>query len=184
MAASVDTLALPATEVGALSSLTETLSYENDEIVYRFSEDYGVSIDDSRELFTEVKRWLWLCARKTELLKEGRPAPAFLPLLSEVYALDLMWHNFILFTKHYQEFCKRYFGFFIHHSPQTRAEQEAWILQMQANPDLSRKRRREQLEQVYGFIFDELGQEVLIRWCDEYPKRFQFLQKSLPQSLS
>lgn len=32
-------------------------------------------------------------------------------------AVDVAWHEFILFTKDYQKFCKRAFGRFLHHTP-------------------------------------------------------------------
>lgn len=32
-------------------------------------------------------------------------------------AVDLAWHEFILFTKHYEAFCKQGLGFFLHHTP-------------------------------------------------------------------
>lgn len=32
-------------------------------------------------------------------------------------AVDVAWHEFILFTQDYQIFCKRGFGFFLHHVP-------------------------------------------------------------------
>ena len=33
--------------------------------------------------------------------------------------VDLVWHQFILFTKEYHEFCLTIFGEYIHHSPAT-----------------------------------------------------------------
>lgn len=33
--------------------------------------------------------------------------------------VDEVWHNFILFTREYGYFCKRIFGEFIHHTPNT-----------------------------------------------------------------
>lgn len=30
---------------------------------------------------------------------------------------DELWHEFILYTKHYEAFCKRAFGQFLHHTP-------------------------------------------------------------------
>lgn len=33
------------------------------------------------------------------------------------FAVDVLWHNFILDTKSYSEFCNKYIGFFIHHIP-------------------------------------------------------------------
>lgn len=37
--------------------------------------------------------------------------------LSPSLIVDLAWHEFILFTRHYHEFCKTHFGRFIHHTP-------------------------------------------------------------------
>lgn len=32
-------------------------------------------------------------------------------------AVDMAWHEFILFTKAYQQFCHQAFGYFLHHTP-------------------------------------------------------------------
>ncbi len=40
---------------------------------------------------------------------------AFVSMLSK--AVDDLWHEFILFTKHYNYFCKGAFGEFLHHTP-------------------------------------------------------------------
>lgn len=45
-------------------------------------------------------------------LKSGRQ-PVSMP--SQV--VDDLWHEFILYTKHYQAFCRRAFGRFLHHTP-------------------------------------------------------------------
>ena len=45
-------------------------------------------------------------------LKSGR---AFVSMPSEV--VDDLWHEFILYTKHYQVFCRHAFGRFLHHTP-------------------------------------------------------------------
>ncbi len=37
--------------------------------------------------------------------------------LSPSFAVDLAWHEFILFTKYYDEFCSTHFNRFIHHTP-------------------------------------------------------------------
>lgn len=31
--------------------------------------------------------------------------------------VDELWHNFILYTRNYQQFCKRAFGHYLHHTP-------------------------------------------------------------------
>lgn len=45
-------------------------------------------------------------------LKSGR---RFVSMPSQV--ADDLWHEFILYTRHYQEFCGRAFGRFLHHTP-------------------------------------------------------------------
>lgn len=45
-------------------------------------------------------------------LKSGRK---FVSMPSQV--TDELWHEFILYTKHYDAFCKKAFGQFMHHSP-------------------------------------------------------------------
>lgn len=37
--------------------------------------------------------------------------------LSPPYLVDLAWHEFILFTKYYNEFCTTNYARFIHHTP-------------------------------------------------------------------
>ncbi len=45
------------------------------------------------------------------LMAEGK----FVSMPSQ--AVDDLWHEFILFTKHYNDFCKKAFGQFLHHTP-------------------------------------------------------------------
>ena len=37
----------------------------------------------------------------------------------EMYSLrvDEVWHQFILYTSQYGEFCRRFFGHYVHHAP-------------------------------------------------------------------
>ncbi len=39
----------------------------------------------------------------------------FVSMPSQV--VDDLWHEFILYTRHYQHFCRRAFGHFLHHTP-------------------------------------------------------------------
>jgi hypothetical protein len=58
-----------------------------------------------RLAFGELKKYLWLYA------VTGRA----LPMTSQ--SVDEVWHQFILFTVDYHRFCDRFFGGYIHHSP-------------------------------------------------------------------
>ncbi len=55
-------------------------------------------------LLTEVLRFLHLVAACDQVLTPSRP-------------VDLAWHEFILCTRTYGDFCRRYFGRMIHHQP-------------------------------------------------------------------
>ncbi len=81
------------------------LSYENDEIIKKFSSEQSIEMDLAREYFIEVKKFLYLCCNTTEIL-----APSF--------EIDKIWHTFILFTKEYRLYCINFLGKFIDHVPQ------------------------------------------------------------------
>jgi hypothetical protein len=40
--------------------------------------------------------------------------------------VDLVWHEFILFTEYYHQFCIKHFGKFIHHSPNSKTNTTAF----------------------------------------------------------
>lgn len=154
-----------------LRPLEEVLAYANDEVVYRFSVDHAISLSDAEEIFLETKRWLWLCA--------AEPA-AKIPLLSEARAIDEMWHTFLLFTDAYARFCEKYLGFFVHHFPRTRAEKEAWELEVASDGDAALVKRRALLRAAYETICDRLGTATLTKWCEEFPARFSFADPPSP----
>ena len=144
--------------------LEDVLRYENAEVVRRFAADHAVSLADAEDVFLETKRWLWLCAN----------VDARVPLLSEARAIDLMWHTFLLFTRDYARFCDEYFGAFIHHYPRTSDVKEAWERQLAADPEGATRERRETLRKACEVVCDRLGPSTLAKWCEEFPRRFQF----------
>src|SRR5256885_1327174 len=117
-----------------MSPLRDVLAYENENVVSRFAEDFSVSFPDAQEIFLETKRWLWLCAKRKQSVDSGG-AHFSLPLFNEAFAIDMMWHTFLLFTADYAAFCERYFGFFVHHAPKPRAERDAWTARILADPE-------------------------------------------------
>jgi hypothetical protein len=152
-------------EVSALRPLEDVLRYENAEVVYRFSVDHGVSLSDAEEIFTETKKWLWLCAAEPGIK---------VPLLGEARAVDEMWHTFLLFTEAYANFCDTYLGFFVHHQPRTRAEKEAYEKQRAENSEAVFAEQKKALREAYEIICDRLGTDTLRKWCEEFPARFTF----------
>lgn len=161
----------------ALPSLDEVLAYRNPEVVARFAEDYQVSLSDAQDVFQETLRWLWLSAYQITRHEDIRNRVS-IPLLSEVLVVDLMWHTFILFTREYTDFCHHYFGFFIHHAPQTQAEKNHWRLRLEQDPEAAKAERETLLREAYEAIYDLLGEEVLLKWMEEYPQKYAFLDKA------
>lgn len=158
-------------------SLERVLSYRNDDVVARFSADHNISESDASEIFVELMRWLWFCAKRTQDVNSGKSEFFRIPLFNEAYAIDLMWHTFLLFTQDYANFCDEYFGFFIHHYPRPESERVAWQQRIKDDPEKAKAERTESLRKVYECICDKLGTDILIKWCEEFPVRFNFNNK-------
>lgn len=65
------------------------------------------SSEDYRQAFTEFKKYVALGA----LFGKGHGMAS--------KKVDEVWHQFILFTKEYHEFCDDFLGRYMHHSPKT-----------------------------------------------------------------
>ncbi|MCI0619949.1 hypothetical protein L0Y40_02880 [Candidatus Wolfebacteria bacterium] len=85
-------------------SLDEVMAYQHPAVVQRLQKKLGIEPRDAEQLFADTKRFLCLCAIADEPI-----APT--------ETLDFGWHEFILFTRDYADFCERHFGRFIHHRP-------------------------------------------------------------------
>lgn len=153
------------------AGLEEILAYQNEDVVARFAIDYRVSREDALEIFMEMKRWLFITARRRGANQEM----AAVPLFNEAYAIDMMWHTFILFTQDYADFCDKYFGTFIHHQPKTLKDTREWQERIKADPEGARRDREKNLRQVYEYLYDEIGPEILMKWCEDFPNRFKHL---------
>lgn len=149
--------------MSAEGSLAGALAYEQPSLVARFISIYEVSEDEARELFDDLKRWLWL--------KAQADAP-FLEVTQDMQILDEMWHCFILFTEEYATFCETRLGPFVHHHPTTKIEEAAARAEFEAAPEAFMDRRKAALAAQYEYIFDRLGEDVLLRWYVEYPRRY------------
>ena len=93
---------------------------ENANVVTIISEKEKISISEARQLLEDTIRFLYLCSISDEAL-------------SPTEKLDVGWHHFILCTKEYANFCNKYLGRFIHHSPYTAKKKES----LTSNPVVS-----------------------------------------------
>jgi hypothetical protein len=90
----------------------ESLDYQAPFLIEKLVKDRIVETPEEAEaLFTEVKRYIVICA--LDNTKSWH-----------MYSLriDECWHQFILFTRQYMEFCKNYFARYIPHSPSNAPE--------------------------------------------------------------
>jgi hypothetical protein len=91
-------------EKGLQDLITSVVNYQNNLVIKKFILENSCTEQKARLLFEETKKFLLICA-----LSESSCTPNKL--------IDQMWHQFILFTYDYQEFCMKTFGFIIHHFP-------------------------------------------------------------------
>lgn len=151
-------------------TLEEVLAYDNSDVVYRFHKAYGITREESADIFEQVKKWLWLAnMRRQSGIETG------LNIDMSLVVIDEMWHNFVLFTKEYTAFCQRYFGYYVHHAPTTEAEERGHKDHLQSLPRAERmEARKEQLRAQCEYIYDHLGKDTFVKWYLEYPKVYGY----------
>jgi len=106
-------------EVGNATSLHNVAlwhqmeAYQNEGVCQRFAEEQNVSIEESRSIFLEMKRFLYVA-----IICQQPCSPSKI--------IDAMWHTFIIYTAHYAAFCKKFNGGFIDHTPSEKPEIEGY----------------------------------------------------------
>jgi hypothetical protein len=92
----------------ASSGLKELMEYEAPWLEERcLNEDVASSSQEFQHFFAELKKYLWLAMNHQ----------ANLSMFS--LRVDEVWHQFILFTHQYHQFCDRIFGQYVHHLPES-----------------------------------------------------------------
>lgn len=143
-----------------LPELNDLLKYSNQLVINRFEINHPKDAYRSDELFTDMLRYLWLC-EKHDFDKNNdpdNPNLQFIPVMhEEMRAIDNMWHEFILVTREYHDFCLTYFGHYLHHEPNMREN-----LQHSENEFI------ESLTLFLNYTYDVLGEETLKLWFHEH----------------
>jgi hypothetical protein len=138
----------PIESVGSPSFL-ESLAYEAPFLIEKLVKDHITDTSEEAEaLFTEVKRYFVLC--RSDQSK-----------IWEMYSLrvDEAWHQFILFTQQYFDFCRRFYGKYIPHSPGNAPEAQT------RNPErASRVSSFKLFREFYEQLFEETLPDI---WYDE-----------------
>jgi hypothetical protein len=84
----------------------------NPTIERRIAKHLKVTEEQAGQLFLDVQKFLWMAAQSSQ---PCIPTPL----------IDDAWHEFMLYTREYEQFCKTYCGGFMHHEPHSGETVEA-----------------------------------------------------------
>ncbi len=144
------------------ASLREILEYRNENVISRFTEKFDVSQEEAVDLFSETLKFIYL----------GRKSKEGIFINSDLLMIDEMWHNFILFTKDYHEFCRKYFGRYVHHTPTSYQEKQERERQKKEEPEKIKEVFLKQLKDLVSTTYDHLGEETVRKWFELYPEKY------------
>jgi hypothetical protein len=137
--------------------LLKLQEYKNPDLVQLFIQrnEHDLSMDEVSELFADLKKLLFL-----NYLVTGADAPAKgFYLTSELELIDQIWHQFILMTQDYHDFCESIFGRYLHHQPEIH-NQTSSIEKFDLDAQIKL------IETTFGF-------PTVARWYVELPARHQ-----------
>jgi hypothetical protein len=141
-------------------TLQELLQYSNPDIISRFTDLFDIPEQEADDIFNETKKFLFI----------SRMPGVFIP--DELLIVDEMWHNFILFTKEYQQFCQLYFGAYLHHTPATKAAKQLHRENIATDLAGTRKAFNEKLAVLMSVTYEQLGKDTVGKWFQAYPVKY------------
>lgn len=141
-------------------TLTDLLAYEHPDTYKLYEQNYPNNRLPAKIAFKEVLKYLWL-ANKHEMDLNNTPNDSTIPprciMLRSMREIDEMWHEFILFTHDYVQFCDTYFGRYMHHLPNI----------FDTMPR-SRAELMSEIELLLPYIQRHLGDETIKIWFADY----------------
>jgi hypothetical protein len=136
------------------------MAYQNEDVISRFTDQMDIAPTEAEDIFAETKKFLYL----------SQVPGIFIP--DELLIVDEMWHNFVLFTRDYHDFCLDHFGRFVHHQPATLHEKQAYRTARLENPEASREAFDQKLGTMLSATYDHLGQDTVVKWFSTYPGQY------------
>jgi hypothetical protein len=131
-------------------SLSDALTYNAPFLIEKLLKDHIVeSVDEAQTLFLELKRYFVLVRSDDDI-----------PWKMYSLRIDEVWHQFVLFTWEYINFCERYFGTYIQHNPSNAPEWPKKSVSQGANGPSSFEGFKERYEKLFGGPLPEV-------WYDE-----------------
>lgn len=155
-----------------LPELQALESFEEPEVILKFARDFKISLADSKLLFKETMKMLWLMVKHTQDVEspEDIATPRTFVLQKSMEPLDKMWHEFILFTREYHQFCEKFFGEYIHHIPCSEKEFQAFQQRKIERQEAFEIMERNELRVFVKYIQENLGTETLETWFKKIPQ--------------
>jgi hypothetical protein len=86
--------------------------------------------------------------------------------------VDEMLHTFILFTREYIQYCDKNYGVYLHHAPKTKKAKDAQMERFKKDREQMLATEAEFLSNMYSFAYEMLGEETVVKWYSEYPKKY------------
>ncbi len=140
--------------------LEKMLQYKNENVLSRFLDIFSVSGSEAEDIFQETKKFLFLCQLPRIYITD------------DLVIIDEMWHNFILFTKEYHNFCQQHFGKYFHHLPASKKEKEEASRKVTEEPEKAKEEYKAMMRHIMGAAYDNLGEETVIKWFQVYPEKY------------
>ena len=136
--------------------LKQILQYKHPQVIAAFKRDHPNSAVNAEDLFQEMLKFLWISWKHAHDKKEhpyDESLNFLLVMHEEMREIDNMWHNFILYTRDYTDFCMNVFGEYFHHEPDIA----------ETNPQ-SIDEFTEDLEKFLFYTYDQLGEATVRSW--------------------
>ncbi len=143
-----------------LPELHDLLQYKNPAVLKLYIQNYPDNKLSADIAFTEMLKYLWLAQKHSyDIKKHTHPhtLPPRCVMLRSMREIDEMWHEFILFTKDYTQFCRDYFGEYLHHLPN-----------IFDNMPVSIEDEMDEITKLLPYIYDNLGEETMHIWFADY----------------
>ena len=135
--------------------LGHLLEYKNANVLNRYTVDFPGNQLGAEEAFENLMKFFWLnrkhAADKLRFVRK-EDLNFTCGIHAEMKEIDDMWHTFLLFTRDYHFFCKKYLGDFFHHVPNTdksHSTKEAFAIEF---------------ARYLSYVYDNLGEECLVKW--------------------
>lgn len=149
-----------------MKSLDEILTFQDKNILMRFTAAHPEFPKDEafqKTVFDDLKRFLWLYAKsETHRLENPDADLPDIGITESMAILDEIWHEFVLLTQSYIKFCDEYIGFYLHHPP--------LLSKYRTNSKTMSKEEAGEIfvTEMVQTTFDQFGEEIAVRWFDEY----------------